>query len=133
MRAQAAQSCLRVAAADHDDAGFFAQRGFADGPHDRSAQQRHFDTHPGGFEQPHKSGFRATEEIFSGGKLVNEKRVNAANLTGTDIADGQTHHVVKGDVLIVPNNTPHQVVPGGGAPIVVMTMHVPMPAPANWP
>jgi mannose-6-phosphate isomerase-like protein (cupin superfamily) len=72
-------------------------------------------------------------DIIVGGKLVNEKRVNAANLTGTDIADGQTHHVVKGDTLIVPNNTPHQVVPTGGAPIVVMTMHVPMPAPANWP
>jgi mannose-6-phosphate isomerase-like protein (cupin superfamily) len=76
---------------------------------------------------------QGTGDIITGGKLVNEKRVNAANLTGTDIADGQTHHVVKGDVLIVPNNTPHQVIPGGGAPIVLMTMHVPMPAPANWP
>ena len=72
-------------------------------------------------------------DIIVGGKLVNEKRVNAANLTGSDIADGQTHHVVKGDTLIVPNNTPHQVVPTGGAPIVLMTLHVPMPAPANWP
>ena len=76
---------------------------------------------------------QGTGDIITGGKLVNEKRVNPANLTGTAIADGQTHHVVKGDVLIVPNNTPHQVVPTGGAPIVVMTMHVPMPAPANWP
>jgi mannose-6-phosphate isomerase-like protein (cupin superfamily) len=76
---------------------------------------------------------QGTGDIITGGKLVDEKRVNAANLTGPDIADGQTHHVVKGDVLIVPNNTPHQVVPTGGAPIVVMTMHVPFPAPANWP
>lgn len=76
---------------------------------------------------------QGTGDIITGGKLVNEKRVNAANLTGTDIADGQTHHVVKGDTLIVPNNTPHQVIPTGGAPIVVMTMHVPMPAPVNWP
>jgi|SRR5579871_2888356 len=76
---------------------------------------------------------QGTGDIITGGKLVNEKRVNAANLTGTDIADGQTHHVVKGDTLIVPNNTPHQVIPTGGAPIVVMTMHVPFPAPANWP
>ena len=76
---------------------------------------------------------QGTGDIITGGKLVNEKRVNAANLTGSDIADGQTHHVVKGDVLIVPNNTPHQVIPGGGAPIVVMTMHIPYPAPANWP
>ena len=76
---------------------------------------------------------QGTGDIITGGKLVNEKRVNAKNLTGTDIADGQTHHVVKGDTLLVPNNTPHQVVPTGGAPIVVMTMHIPFPAPANWP
>ncbi len=76
---------------------------------------------------------QGTGDIITGGKLVNEKRVNPANLTGTDIADGQTHHVSHGDMLIVPNNTPHQVIPTGGAPIVLMTMHVPMPAPANWP
>ena len=76
---------------------------------------------------------QGTGDIITGGKLVNEKRVNANNLSGSDIADGQTHHVVKGDTLIVPNNTPHQVIPTGGAPIVVMTMHVPFPAPANWP
>ena len=76
---------------------------------------------------------QGTGDIVTGGKLVDEKRVNAANLSGSKIADGQTHHVVKGDVLLVPNNTPHQVIPGGGQPIVVMTMHVPMPTPANWP
>ncbi len=76
---------------------------------------------------------QGTGDIITGGKLVNEKRVNAANLSGTDIADGVTHHVVKGDVLLVPNNSPHQVIPTGNAPIVVMTMHVPFPAPANWP
>ncbi len=76
---------------------------------------------------------QGTGDIVTGGKLVDEKRVNAANLSGSDIADGQTHHVVKGDVLLVPNNTPHQVTPTGGAPVVVMTMHVPFPAPANWP
>ena len=71
--------------------------------------------------------------IVTGGKLMDEKRVNAANLSGSSIADGHSQAVVKGDVLIVPYNTPHQVIPTGGAPIVVMTMHVPFPAPANWP
>ncbi|MHB1207807.1 MAG: cupin domain-containing protein [Rhodospirillaceae bacterium] len=71
--------------------------------------------------------------IVTGGKLVDEKRSNAANLNGTSIADGKSQAVVKGDVLIVPENTPHQVLPGGGAPIVLMTLHVPRPAPANWP
>ena len=71
--------------------------------------------------------------IVTGGKLVDEKRSNAANLNGTSIANGKSQAVVKGDVLIIPEGTPHQVLPGGGAPIVLMTLHVPRPAPANWP
>jgi mannose-6-phosphate isomerase-like protein (cupin superfamily) len=71
--------------------------------------------------------------VVTGGKLVGEKRSNPANLSGTSIADGKSQMVAKGDVLIVPEGTPHQVLPSGGAPIVLMTMHVPRPAPANWP
>ena len=71
-------------------------------------------------------------DIVTGGKLVDEKRVNANNLTGTSIAGGNTHSVGVGDMLIVPANTPHQVIPTGGAPIVIMTMHVPYPT-AGWP
>ena len=73
-----------------------------------------------------------TGNIVTGGKIVDMKRVNAANLSGPSIADGNTQAVVKGDMLIVPANTPHQVIPTGGAPIVLMTLHVPHP-PTNWP
>ena len=73
-----------------------------------------------------------TGNIVTDGKLVDEKRVNANNLSGSSIADGVTHAVVKGDMIIIPANTPHQVIPTGGAPIVIMTMHVPYPA-AGWP
>lgn len=73
-----------------------------------------------------------TGTIVTGGKLAEEKRVNANNLSGSSITDGAGQAVGKGDMLIVPANTPHQVIPGGGAPIVLMTMHVPFP-PANWP
>jgi mannose-6-phosphate isomerase-like protein (cupin superfamily) len=75
---------------------------------------------------------QGTGDIVTGGKLVGEKRVNAHNLSGPSIAGGETHSVAKGDMLIVPANTPHQVIPTGGAPVVVMTMHVPYP-PADWP
>lgn len=75
---------------------------------------------------------QGTGVITTGGKLVGEKRVNAANLTGTSIQGGVAHNVSKGDVIIIPQNTPHQVNPGGGAPIVLMTFHVPRPA-GNWP
>jgi mannose-6-phosphate isomerase-like protein (cupin superfamily) len=73
-----------------------------------------------------------TGNIVTGGKLVDEKRTNANNLSGSSIAGGNSQAVVKGDMLIVPSNTPHQVIPTGGAPIVLMTMHVPHP-PTNWP
>ena len=75
---------------------------------------------------------RGTGNIVTGGKLVDEKRVNANNLSGSSIANGDAHKVIAGDVLMVPANTPHQVIPSGGKPIVVMTLHVPYP-PANWP
>ncbi len=75
---------------------------------------------------------QGTGNIVTEGKLVDEKRVNANNLSGSSIADGVSHQVVKGDMIIIPNNTPHQVIPSGGAPIVLMTMHVPYPA-AGWP
>jgi mannose-6-phosphate isomerase-like protein (cupin superfamily) len=73
-----------------------------------------------------------TGNILTGGTLVDGKRVNANNLSGPSIADGTAHDVVKGDMILIPANTPHQVIPSGGAPIVLMTMHVPYP-PANWP
>jgi len=52
--------------------------------------------------------------------------------TGNIVTGGNSQAVAKGDMLIVPANTPHQVIPTGGAPIVLMTMHVPHP-PINWP
>ena len=73
-----------------------------------------------------------TGNIVTEGKLVDEKRINANNLSGSSISGGVSHQVVKGDMILIPSNTPHQVIPGGGAPIVLMTMHVPYPA-AGWP
>ena len=74
-----------------------------------------------------------TGTIVTGGTLVGEKRTNAANLSGTSIKDGKSQNIAKGDFVIVPEKTPHQITPTGGAPIVLMTMHVPRPAPAGWP
>jgi mannose-6-phosphate isomerase-like protein (cupin superfamily) len=74
-----------------------------------------------------------TGTITTGGKLVDEKRLNAANLSGSSIAGGDTRPLSKGDFLFVPENTPHQIVPGGGAPIVLMTLHMPRPVVTPWP
>ena len=71
--------------------------------------------------------------IVTGGKLTEEKRTNANNLSGASIDGGKTQAVVKGEWFFVPENTPHQVVPTGGAPIVLITMHVPRPTGTDWP
>ena len=63
--------------------------------------------------------------IVTGGKLANEKRNNAENLSGTNIDGGTSQAISKGDFLVVPQNTPHQITPSGGAPIILMTLHVP--------
>jgi quercetin dioxygenase-like cupin family protein len=70
--------------------------------------------------------------IVTGGRLVDERRNNANNRGGTSITGGNSQNVGVGDMLLVPANTAHQVIPGGGQPIVLMTMHVADP-PQNWP
>ena len=74
-----------------------------------------------------------TGTIITGGKLVDEKRTNAANLSGSSISGGNSQPLSKGDFLIVQENTPHQILSGGGAPIALMTVHVPRPISTPWP
>jgi mannose-6-phosphate isomerase-like protein (cupin superfamily) len=45
--------------------------------------------------------------LVTGGTLRSSQRTNAENLTGTGIDGGVSRHVAKGDVLIVPEKTPH--------------------------
>jgi mannose-6-phosphate isomerase-like protein (cupin superfamily) len=45
--------------------------------------------------------------LVTGGKLTNEKRTNAENLTGTGIEGGTSRRVAKGDFVMVPERTPH--------------------------
>jgi quercetin dioxygenase-like cupin family protein len=62
--------------------------------------------------------------LITGGKLADEKRTNAENLTGTGIEGGKSQAVAKGDVVIVPENTPHWFSAIDGT-IVLMSLHVP--------
>ena len=62
--------------------------------------------------------------LMTGGKLVNEKRTNAENLTGTGIENGMSRNIGKGDFVIVPENTPHWFSSINGT-LVLMSLHVP--------
>ena len=61
--------------------------------------------------------------------LVDEKRTNPANLSGTGIEGGNSQHVSKGDFMVVPENTAHWFSAIDGT-LVLMTLHVPRPVPA---
>ena len=63
--------------------------------------------------------------LVTGGKLVNEKRSNGDNLSGTAIEGGSARAVAKGDFVIVPENTPHWFSTINGT-ITLMSFRLPM-------
>lgn len=65
--------------------------------------------------------------MVTGGKLVDEKRTNAANLSGTGIDGGTSRHVAKGDFIVVPENTAHWFSAIDGS-ITLMSLHLPRSA-----
>ncbi len=69
--------------------------------------------------------------ITMGGTLVDGKRTNPTNQSGSSITGGTPQHVAKGDMLIVPQGVPHQIAADAGGPVVLMTFHVPSPWPGH--
>ena len=61
--------------------------------------------------------------LVTGGKLVDEKRTNEANLSGTAIQGGVSKKVSKGDWIIVPEGVPHQFPTVEG--LTLMSVHLP--------
>ena len=68
-----------------------------------------------------------TATAVTGGKLVNERRTNADNLTGTAIEGGTEQRVSKGDILLVPAGVPHWFT--NVNEYLQLSLHVPMPTP----
>jgi mannose-6-phosphate isomerase-like protein (cupin superfamily) len=63
--------------------------------------------------------------LVTGGKLTEEKRTNAENLSGTGIAGGESRKVAKGDFVMVPEKTPHWFSAIDGT-VVLMSLHLPL-------
>ena len=63
--------------------------------------------------------------LTTGGKLKEERRTNAENLSGTGIEGGVSKRVAKGDWILVPAGVPHQypAVEAGG--LTLMALHLP--------
>ena len=45
--------------------------------------------------------------FVTGGTIVGDKQTKLGQHIGTDIKGGETHHLTKGDVIVVPAGTPH--------------------------
>ena len=48
-----------------------------------------------------------TATFVTGGTMVGGKTTKPGQLMGSDIKGGQTHHLSKGDVIVVPAGIPH--------------------------
>lgn len=62
--------------------------------------------------------------MVTGGTLVDGKRTNPENLTGTGIQGGTTRKVAKGDFVMVPEGAPHWFSAIDGS-VVLMSIHLP--------
>ncbi|MDE3197050.1 MAG: cupin domain-containing protein [Acidobacteriota bacterium] len=62
--------------------------------------------------------------LVTGGKLVNAERKNSANVNGTAIEGGTSQAVAKGDMIMVPPNTPHWYSKIEGT-LILMSIHLP--------
>src|SRR5262245_7619274 len=62
--------------------------------------------------------------LVTGGTLKEERRTNPENLQGSAIYGGSPRRVAKGDVIVVPEKTPHWFTQIDGA-LVLMSLHLP--------
>ena len=63
--------------------------------------------------------------ITMGGQMVNPTRPNPTNQSAPSISGGTDMAVAKGDFIMVPHGTPHQITAVKDAPLVLMTLHMP--------
>ncbi len=45
--------------------------------------------------------------FITGGTMIGGKQTKVGQMLGTDIRGGETHHLAKGDVIVIPAGTPH--------------------------
>jgi len=63
--------------------------------------------------------------LVTGGKLVEERRTNPENLTGTAIQGGVSKRVAKGDWILIPAGIPHQYPAVEASGLTLMSLHLP--------
>jgi quercetin dioxygenase-like cupin family protein len=72
--------------------------------------------------------------ITTGGTLVNAVTGTNGNVSETDLTGGTPRHLLKGDMLLIPQGTAHMMVPDAAGAFVLATLHLPRkgePAPVD--
>ncbi|HEY2835645.1 MAG TPA: hypothetical protein VGI89_03680 [Rhizomicrobium sp.] len=63
--------------------------------------------------------------ITMGGQMVNPTRSNPTNQSAASISSGSDTAIGKGDFIMIPHGTPHQITAVKDGPLVLMTLHMP--------
>ena len=63
--------------------------------------------------------------LIMGGTLKDEKRRDAANMTGTGIDGGQSYELLTGSYVFVPAGMPHYFASIGNEGLVITTVYIP--------
>jgi len=66
-----------------------------------------------------------TATITMGGAMVDPKQTNPTKQSAPSIRGGTDTAIAKGDFILVPHGTPHQISAVKGEPLVLMTFHTP--------
>ena len=61
-----------------------------------------------------------------GGTLIDEKRRDATNLTGTGIVGGRSYALEKGSYMFIPAGMPHHFSSVGNDGLVITTIYIPV-------
>ena len=50
---------------------------------------------------------QGTATLVTGGTVIDEKTIEPEEIRGRESKDGESRKITKGDVVIIPNGTPH--------------------------
>jgi quercetin dioxygenase-like cupin family protein len=63
--------------------------------------------------------------LTTGGTMTGAGAPNGNTINGTGVTGGTDQHIAKGDFVLVPEGTPHIIVPDAGGPIQLASMLIP--------
>jgi mannose-6-phosphate isomerase-like protein (cupin superfamily) len=63
--------------------------------------------------------------LTTGGTMAGAGALNGNTINGTGVTGGADQHIAKGDFILVPEGTPHVILPDAGSPLQLASMLIP--------